>query len=267
MARAERRLARRFVRDRLAVAGLLVLVVFAALAVCAPLIARFDPAAANPTLRLAGPTPEHPLGTDNLGRDLLCRLLVGSRWSLGTAGLATRLIMTLGLTIGSTAGYYGGRLDQVVGVIVDVLLAFPSLVLALAIAGTLGPGIVNVMLGMVAVWWVGYARVVRGLVLSLRERQFVEAARCLGATDRLRDRAPPFGRRGSTGDGAGDAGNGRPDPGNFRVELSRSGRAAADTRMGSDAERWSPVPAQRPAPDDLPGAGDQPGRDWLQPAR
>lgn len=184
MARAERRLARRFLRDRLAVAGLLVLVVFAALAVCAPLIARFDPAAANPTLRLAGPTPEHPLGTDNLGRDLLSRLLVGSRWSLGTAGLATLLIMTLGLTIGSTAGYYGGRLDQVVGVIVDVLLAFPSLVLALAIAGTLGPGIVNVMLGLVAVWWVGYARVVRGLVLSLRERQFVEAARCLGATDR-----------------------------------------------------------------------------------
>jgi peptide/nickel transport system permease protein len=82
------------------------------------------------------------------------------------------------------AGYYGGLLDDLVGLVVDVLLAFPGLVLALAIAGTLGPGILNVMLGLACVWWVGYARIVRGLVLSVRERQFVEAARCLGARDR-----------------------------------------------------------------------------------
>jgi peptide/nickel transport system permease protein len=108
----------------------------------------------------------------------------GSRWSLGTAALATVLVMTIGVAIGSVAGYYGGALDDLVGLVVDMLLAFPSLVLALAIAGMLGPGIVNVMIGLVSVWWVGYARVVRGLVLAVRERPFVEAARCLGAPDR-----------------------------------------------------------------------------------
>jgi peptide/nickel transport system permease protein len=153
-------------------------------AVLAPAITPFDPAAADPTLRLAPPSIEHPLGTDNLGRDVLSRLLFGSRWSLGTAALATVLVMTIGVAIGSVAGYYGGALDDLVGLVVDMLLAFPSLVLALAIAGMLGPGIVNVMIGLVSVWWVGYARVVRGLVLAVRERPFVEAARCLGAPDR-----------------------------------------------------------------------------------
>ena len=174
----------RLLRDHLALVGLALLVVFGAAALLAPLLTPYDPAATTPSLRLAGPSPQHPLGTDNLGRDTLSRLLFGSRWSLGTAALATALIMTIGLAVGSLAGYYGGRLDDVVVLVVDVLLAFPSLVLALAIVGTLGPGIVNVMLGLVSVWWVGYARIVRGLVLATRERQFVEAARCLGARDR-----------------------------------------------------------------------------------
>ncbi len=181
---ARRRLVTRFMRDRLALTGLLVLVLFVLAALGAPLITPYDPAAASPALRLAGPGLEHPLGTDNLGRDLLSRLLFGSRWSLGTAALATLLIMTIGIAVGSIAGYYGGALDDIAVLVIDVLLAFPSLVLALAIAGTLGPGIVNVMVGLVSVWWVGYARVVRGLVLAVRERQFIEAARCLGARDR-----------------------------------------------------------------------------------
>jgi peptide/nickel transport system permease protein len=160
------------------------LAAFALAAVAAPWLTAYDPAAANPALRLAPPSLAHPLGTDNLGRDLLSRLLFGSRWSLGTAAIATALIMTIGLAIGAVAGYYGGVVDDLIVLVIDVLLAFPSLVLALAIAGTLGPGIVNVMIGLVSVWWVGYARVVRGLVLAVRERQFVEAARCLGAADR-----------------------------------------------------------------------------------
>jgi len=155
-----------------------------AAAILAPVLTRFDPATANPVQRLEGPSVVHLLGTDNLGRDVLSRLLFGSRWSLGTAGLATLLIMTIGVSVGAVAGYYGGWLDDIVVLVVDVLLAFPSLVLALAIVGTLGPGIVNVMLGLVSVWWVGYARVVRGLVMSTRQRQYVEAARSLGAPDR-----------------------------------------------------------------------------------
>jgi peptide/nickel transport system permease protein len=162
--------------------GLLTLFVLAAL--FAPAITPYDPAAADPALRLAAPGAGHPLGTDNLGRDVLSRLLFGSRWSLGTAALATTLVMTIGVAVGSIAGYYGGLLDDLVVLVVDVLLALPSLILALAVAGTLGPGIVNVMVGLVSVWWVGYARVVRGLVLAVRERQFIEAARCLGARDR-----------------------------------------------------------------------------------
>ena len=173
----------RFVRDRLALVGLVLLVAFVSAALAAPVLTPYDPAVQDPTRRLLLPSLQHPLGTDNLGRDLLSRLLFGSRWSLGTAALATLLIMTIGVAVGALAGYYGGPLDDVVVLVVDVLLAFPSLVLALAIAGTLGPGIVNVMLGLVSVWWVSYARFVRGLVLSVRERQFVEAARCLGARD------------------------------------------------------------------------------------
>lgn len=173
----------RFLRDRLALSGLLVLLVFVVAALAAPLLTVYDPAAAQPAVRLSAPSVDHPLGTDNLGRDLWSRLLFGSRWSLGTAAIATGLIMTIGLAVGSLAGYYGGALDDIVVLLIDVLLAFPSLVLALAIAGTLGPGIVNVMIGLVSVWWVGYARVVRGLVLTVRERQYVDAARCLGASD------------------------------------------------------------------------------------
>lgn len=174
----------RFLRDRLAVSGLALLAVFIIAALFASTITPYDPAAANPTARLTAPGSEHPLGTDNLGRDVLSRLLFGSRWSLGTAALATVLVMTIGVAVGSLAGYYGGALDDVIVLVIDVLLAFPGLILALAIAGTLGPGIVNVMIGLVSVWWVGYARVVRGLVLSARERQYIEAARCLGASDR-----------------------------------------------------------------------------------
>ena len=182
--RPGRSLVVRFLRDRLALTGLVVLTCFVLAALAAPLITGYDPAAANPALRLAGPSLDHPLGTDNLGRDLLSRILFGSRWSLGAAMVATISIMTIGLSVGALAGYYGGVGDELVVLVIDILLAFPSLILALAVAGTLGPGIVNVMIGLVSVWWVGYARVVRGLVLTIRERPFVVAARCLGASDR-----------------------------------------------------------------------------------
>lgn len=175
------RLLRRLVRDPLALSGLVVVLLFAAAALAAPWVAPYDPTAVDPAGRLAGASVRHPLGTDPLGRDLLSRLLYGGRWSLGAAGLATLLVMTVGVTVGTVAGYAGGWLDQLVMRVVDVLLGLPSLVLALAIAGTLGPGIRNVLLGLVAVWWVDYARIVRSLVLGLREREFVMAARALGA--------------------------------------------------------------------------------------
>lgn len=180
---ARSRLIRRLITDRLAVTGAIVVGVFAIAAVAAPLLAPYDPIAVDSASRLQGSSRQHLLGTDALGRDLLSRLLYGSRWSLGVAALATFLVMTVGVFVGTVAGYLGGRTDQVLMRLVDVILAFPGLIAALAIAGTLGPGIRNVILGLVAVWWADYARIVRGIVLSVRELNYVEAARALGATD------------------------------------------------------------------------------------
>ena len=179
-----RRFLRRLRSDPLVVTGGIVVAVFAVAALAAPLLAPYDPIAVDPASRLTGPSREHVLGTDALGRDLLSRLLYGSRWSLGVATLATVLVMSLGIAVGTVSGYVGGRTDQFLMRLVDVVLAFPGLIAALAIAGALGPGIHNVVLGLVTVWWADYARIVRGIVLGVRELHFVEAARALGATDR-----------------------------------------------------------------------------------
>ena len=182
-AQTRRALVQRLLRDRLALAGLVLLTLFTLLALAAPLVAPYDPAALDPAQALAPPSRAHWLGTDELGRDLLSRLLIGSRWTLGATSLATAVILIVGVGIGALAGYAGGVIDEVLMRVVDTLLAFPGLLLALAIAGALGPGMGNVVLALIAVWWAGYARVVRGLVLAARERQYVEAARSLGATD------------------------------------------------------------------------------------
>ena len=175
-------LPRRLLRDRTAVVGLLIVGAFALVAAAAPLVAPYDPTAVDALAILAEPSREHWLGTDNLGRDLLSRLIHGARWTLGTAFLAATAIVVIGVAIGLVAGYFGGLIDDVLMRVVDVLLAFPSLVLALAIVGMLGPSLRNVMLGMVAVWWVDYARVIRGLAMSMRQREFVTSAHCLGAS-------------------------------------------------------------------------------------
>jgi peptide/nickel transport system permease protein len=137
----------------------------------------------EPAVRLAGPSIDHPLGTDALGRDLLSRILTGARWSLGTAAIATISVVVIGVAVGLVAGYYGGLIDAVAMRVVDALLAFPALLLTLAIVGTIGPGLRGVFLGLVAVAWADYARVVRGSVLTIREREYVEAARAAGAPD------------------------------------------------------------------------------------
>ena len=178
-----RALVQRLLRDRLALAGLVLLTLFTLLALAAPFVAPYDPSALDPAQALAPPSRAHWLGTDELGRDLLSRLLIGSRWTLGATSLATAVILIVGVGIGTVAGYAGGVIDEVLMSVVDTLLAFPGLLLALAIAGALGPGMGNVVLALIAVWWAGYARVVRGLVLAARERHYVEASRSLGATD------------------------------------------------------------------------------------
>ena len=174
---------RRLTRDRLGLLGLCLVAVLIALSIAAPLIAPQDPSAIDVARRLEPASYLHPLGTDNLGRDVLSRLLYGSRWSLGTVAIATMLILSIGIAMGTVAGYVGGVVDEIIMRIVDVLLAFPSLLLALAVVGMLGPGLLTMMIGLVSVWWASYARIVRGLVLSIRDRDFVAAARSLGAND------------------------------------------------------------------------------------
>lgn len=174
----------RFLHDRSAVVGLAVVLVLATAAVLAPLLAAHDPNTQQVADRLAGPSQNHPLGTDELGRDVFSRLLFGARVSIGTTALAAAGIALVGLTLGSLAGFFGGVVDTVVGRTIDVLLAFPTFLLALGVTGTVGPGLRNLTVAVVAVWWAGYARVVRAAVLQEREQPYVEAARSIGATQR-----------------------------------------------------------------------------------
>ena len=169
--------------DRSTVAGLAIVASLGVLALLAPWLAPHDPTHVEAARGFAGPSAVHWLGTDNLGRDLLSRLLFGARWSLGIVVVATALVISAGVVVGVAAGYVGGLLDDVLMRLVDTLLSVPTLLLALAIVGTLGPGVGSLLIGLASIWWVGYARVVRGMVLSLRERGFVDAARALGASD------------------------------------------------------------------------------------
>ena len=174
---------RQFVSDKLAFTGLVIVVVLTLAAVFASTLAPYDPTEIDPLHSLEGTSGDHLLGTDELGRDVLSRLLVGARWSLGIAALATLSVMAVGTAIGLVSGYLGGWVDTVVMRVVDSLLALPPFLLYLAIVGTLGPGVRNVFIGLVAISWASYARVMRGMVLSVRERAFVRASRSLGASD------------------------------------------------------------------------------------
>ena len=173
-----------FLRDPATVLGLAIVVVAVTGGIAAPVLAPNDPTAVSLEDRLLSPDREFPLGTDHLGRDELSRLLYGARTTLRTAAVVLAVVFAIALTVGTLSGYYGGWLDTILMSLVDLVLAFPGLILAVAIAGTLGPSLINVMIAMAAVWWAGYARLVRGMVLSLRSREFVEAARAVGAGDR-----------------------------------------------------------------------------------
>lgn len=152
------------------------------LAVFAPAFARYDPAALELASGLQPPSIAHPFGTDQLGRDILARVLYAARIDLqiGTIGVTIPLVM--GAIIGLFAGYYGGRLDAIIGRVIDVVTAFPFLVLVLAIVAMLGPGLINFYIAISVVSWVAYARLIRGEVLSAKSREYVLAARSLGSS-------------------------------------------------------------------------------------
>lgn len=165
-------------------AGITILTLLALVAIFAAQIAPHDPIKLNLLNTLQPPfSPGHILGTDDLGRDVLSRLIYGSRTSLVVGFIVVAIAGTIGVTLGAISGYFGGKIDMVIMRIVDVLFAFPFLILALAFVAILGPSLVNLMLVLGLVSWIGYARLVRSVVLSLRETTFVEAAKSVGASD------------------------------------------------------------------------------------
>jgi peptide/nickel transport system permease protein len=158
------------------------IVIAAALgALVGPALTPFDPSAQELSLRLTGPTASHPFGLDELGRDILARVLAGARISFYVGLVVVSISAVVGTVLGSIAGYFGGMVDDAISRLIDMLLAFPGLLLAIAIVAVLGPSLVNVLFALTIIGWVGYARLVRGQVLRAREFEYVQAARALGA--------------------------------------------------------------------------------------
>lgn len=162
--------------------GTVIVVVIAGAALLAPWIVPYDPASQQLPLRLEGPTGGHPFGLDELGRDILSRVLMGARVSLTVGFIVVSVSAIVGMAVGSIAGYYGGKVDQGISRTMDILLAFPGILLAIALVAVLGPSLVNVVLALTFIGWVGYARLVRGQVLRAREFEYVVASRALGAS-------------------------------------------------------------------------------------
>jgi peptide/nickel transport system permease protein len=162
-------------------AGLIVVSAAALAALVGPLLAPFDPAAQALALRLAAPSLAHPFGLDELGRDILARVLAGARISFLVGLTVVSVSAAVGTLLGAVAGYFGGLLDDAISRVIDVLLGFPGLLLAIALVAVLGPGLGNVLFALTIIGWVGYARLVRGQVLRAREFEYVHAARAQGA--------------------------------------------------------------------------------------
>ncbi|MGE5309046.1 MAG: ABC transporter permease [Deltaproteobacteria bacterium] len=164
-------------------AGIAIIGVMAGIAVLAPVLSPFNPAAIDQQSLLAAPSASHPMGTDSLGRDLLSRMIYGARISLSIGLIAVGISVILGVALGSVAGFYGGWVDALIMRFADVMLCFPTFFLILAVVALTEPSIFNIMAIIGATSWMGAARLVRGEILSLKEREFVQAERALGASN------------------------------------------------------------------------------------
>lgn len=173
----------RVLRSPIAIAAMTAVALWLVVAAAAPLVAPYPPLLQNIPERLAPPGPAHWLGTDPLGRDLLSRIVFGARLSIPVGFGAVTLAAILGTVVGSLAGWVGGVFDELIMRITDLTLAFPTVILALVITAALGAGVQNAIVAIMIAWWPSYARLVRGLVLSVREREYILAARALGTSD------------------------------------------------------------------------------------
>lgn len=180
----QRRALRKFRQSPLSVAGLVIIVVLVALAVVGPLFVPYPDDASgalNISERLDPPTAAHLFGTDQAGRDIFTRVIIGARVSLVAGFVVIALSLTFGTAMGAVAGFFGGRTSEAIMRVTDIFLTIPDLILAMAFAAALGPGLFNVMIAVSLVWWPGYCRLARANVVALRGSQFAEAARSIGA--------------------------------------------------------------------------------------
>ncbi|MPZ00892.1 MAG: ABC transporter permease subunit [Actinophytocola sp.] len=175
-----KRFLRRFASNKLAITATVLLGVLITTSLAAPLLAPYPPEAIDVVNRLAGPSPEHWLGTDSLGRDTLSRLMHGGRVSLAAAAFAVSIAITFGVPLGLIAGYLGSWVDWIMGRGADVLMTFPAVILAIAIIAATGPGLVNAMAALGVVYAPRLFRVVRGATLAVREETYVEASVSIG---------------------------------------------------------------------------------------
>lgn len=171
------------VKNRLALLGGTIVIILFLIAVCAPLISPYDPNDIDRRHILEAPSLSHPFGTDDLGRDIMSRMIWGARISLSVGFVAVGIATTIGMIIGAIAGYYGKWVDMLIMRFVDIMLSIPTFFLILAVIAFLGPSIFNIMVVIGLTSWMGVARLVRAEFLSLREREFVLAAKSLGASD------------------------------------------------------------------------------------
>lgn len=171
---------RQVTRSRFALVGMMLLLALALMALLAPVLAPYAPDKMDLKHELRPPSAEHLLGTDELGRDVTSRLIFGSRISLTVGFIVQGIALLIGVSLGAAAGYFGGTVDLVIMRVVDLVMAFPFLILAIAVVSILGPSLFNLMLVLGGVVWVDYARVVRGMVLSIKEEEYILAARVIG---------------------------------------------------------------------------------------
>ena len=173
----------RFFHNKLAVSGSIILLLFVLMAAFAPVLAPYDPFYMDPAAALTGPSPEHLLGTDNMGRDILSRIIYGSQISLKVSLASVTIATAAGVLLGVAAGYFGGITDAVISRILEVMLSFPEVLLALLIMSILGSSLNNIMLAIGIVYTPIFARIARGAVLSVKDSLYVEAARSIGVRD------------------------------------------------------------------------------------
>ena len=169
-------------KDKLATIGMVILCFLISIAALAPYIAPYNPMELSLTDRLLSPSIENPMGTDPLGRDLLSRIIFGTRFSIMIAAIVVILELLIGMIVGTVAGYFGNLVDNILMRLVDILMAFPGIIIALVIVGTLGSSLMNLIIALVSIGWIGYARVVRGAILSIKQETFIESAKAIGCS-------------------------------------------------------------------------------------